>query len=99
MGVLLGFFRYVGASRPEEGFLPVVFLTACLLGSAAAALRSLSAIMIVAVSIPVLFALGALLSGTLSLWPLLLAIAGLNAGVMLPIGLLLVLQGRSQRLL
>ncbi|MCY1665072.1 hypothetical protein [Rhizobium sp. SL86] len=76
----------------------MVFLTACLLGSAACALRSLWALTIVAVMIPVLFAASALVSGSASLWLLVAAIAGLNAGVMLPLGLMLVLQGRSQRL-
>jgi cytochrome c biogenesis protein CcdA len=77
----------------------VVFLTACLLGSAAAYLGSLFALISLALSIPVLFAISVLVSGQLSLWPLLLAIAGLNAGLMLPFGILLVQQGRSRRLI
>lgn len=77
----------------------MVFLTACLLGIAAAHLRSLRAIIILAVSIPALFAISVVVSGQFSLWPLLLAIAGANIGAMIPITLLLVLLPGKQRLL
>lgn len=77
----------------------MVFLTACLLGTAAAHLRSLFAIISLAVAIPVLFAISVVVSGQFSLWPLLLAIGGVNAGLMLPVAMLLLLGHRRQHVL
>lgn len=77
----------------------MVLLTACLLGTAAAHLRSLFVTISLAVAIPVLFAISVVVSGQLSLWPLLLAIGGVNAGLMLPVAMLLLLGHRRQHVL
>jgi hypothetical protein len=75
--------------------LPVLFLTAVSLGLAAGALRSAFAILLAPLALVTLYALAAAFApGPVSLIDLLLAIAGLNAGLIATVLALMLVAAR-----